>query len=156
MFILFAFFCFGSAFSQEKTYAQNESEESIKLFNTIAGLDSTLFGAYNNCTQGQFLDQYASLFSEDLEFYHDKGGFSTSKGEMVDGVKNHICGKVQRELLKGSIEVSPVPGFGAIEIGSHRFHNLVEKSTSQYSRFVIVWHFKNDEWIVTRVISLHK
>ena len=156
MFVLFLSFCFGNAFSQEQTIVPKESEESSKLNNTIAALDSTLFNAYNNCTQSKYLDQYASLFSEDLEFYHDKGGMSTSKSEMVGGVKNHICGKVRRELLKGSIEVSPVPGFGAIEIGSHRFHNLIEKSTSQYSKFVIVWQFKNDEWKVTRVISLHK
>ena len=156
MLVLLTLFCFGNAFSQEQTIVQKESEESSKLNNTIAALDSTLFNAYNNCTQSKYLDQYGSLFSEDLEFYHDKGGMSTSKSEMVGGVKNHICGKVRRELLKGSIEVSPVPGFGAIEIGSHRFHNLIEKSTSQYSKFVIVWQFKNDEWKVTRVISLHK
>lgn len=155
MFVLLTLFCFGNAFSQEQS-AQKETKESIELYNTIAALDSALFNAYNNCTQGQFLDQYASLFSDNLEFYHDKGGMSTSKSEMVDGVKNHICGKVRRELLKGSIEVSPVPGFGAIEIGSHRFHNLVEKSTSDFSRFVVVWQFKNNEWNVTRVISLHK
>ncbi len=156
MFVLLTLFCFGNAFSQEQSIVQKETKESIELYNTIAALDSALFNAYNNCTQGQFLDQYASLFSDNLEFYHDKGGMSTSKSEMVDGVKNHICGKVRRELLKGSIEVSPVPGFGAIEIGSHRFHNLVEKSTSDFSRFVVVWQFKNNEWKVTRVISLHK
>jgi hypothetical protein len=102
------------------------------------------------------MDVYATLFSEDLEFYHDKGGLSTSKKDMVEAVKNNICNKVNRELLKGSIEVSPIPGFGAIEIGSHRFHNLVEKSISGWSKFVVAWQFKDGLWKVTRVISLHK
>ena len=101
-------------------------------------------------------DQYESMLSEDFEFYHDKGGLSKSKKENVEGVKKYICGKVNRELLQGSIEVSVIPGYGAVELGAHRFQNLVEKSTSQYSKFVIVWQFKNNEWKVTRVISLHK
>lgn len=74
---------------------------------------------------------------------------------MVTAVKNNICGKVNRELQKGSIEVSPIPGFGAVEIGLHRFHNLVEKSTSRYSKFIVIWQFKDNSWKATRVISLH-
>ena len=123
-----------------------------QLYNRIVSLDSLLFDSYNSCKP----DQYAALLSEDFEFYHDTGGFSTSKADNIEGIKKYICGKVNRELLKGSIEVSPIPGYGAVELGSHRFHNLVEKSTSQYSKFVVIWQFKDNEWKVTRVISLHK
>ncbi|MEO8771643.1 MAG: nuclear transport factor 2 family protein [Ferruginibacter sp.] len=129
-----------------------DSVELVELTNTITNLDSLLFDAYNNCK----MDVYASFFSDDLEFYHDKGGLSTSKKDMVEAVRNNICNKVHRELLQGSIEVSPIPGFGAIEIGSHRFHNLVEKSTSGFSKFVVAWQYKDGVWKVTRVISLHK
>ncbi|MBC7948633.1 MAG: nuclear transport factor 2 family protein [Chitinophagaceae bacterium] len=128
-----------------------DSIEHRELTATISLLDSLLFNSYNECK----LDVYADLFSEDLEFYHDRGGLSTSKSDMVNAVKNNICNKVRRELAPGSIEVSPIPGFGAIALGSHRFHNLVEKSTSRYAKFVIIWQYKDARWRVTRVISLH-
>ena len=151
MFVLLTLFCFGNAFSQEQNKSKKDSAE-IKLYNTIVRLDSLLFDSYNSCKP----DQYESMLSDNFEFYHDTGGFSNSKKENVEGIKKYICGKVNRELLKGSIEVSAIPGYGAVEIGSHRFHNFVEKSTSQFSKFVIIWQFKANEWKVTRVISLHK
>lgn len=134
------------------TAAYRDSLEEIELYNTITGLDSLLFTAYNNCS----IKVYDSLFSENLEFYHDRGGLSTSKKDMTEAFKNNICNKVTRELLKGSIEVSPIPGYGAVEIGSHRFHNKIENVTSGYSKFVVVWQYKDTAWKVTRVISLHK
>jgi hypothetical protein len=47
----------------------------------------------------------------------------TSKKDIINATKKNICGKVTRELVKGSIEVYPVKDFGAIEIGLHKFHN---------------------------------
>lgn len=125
---------------------------SQELHDTIVRLDSLLFHAYNTCD----LKTYASFFSEDLEFYHDKGGLDTSKANSIEGVRKYVCGKVTRELLKGSIEVSPVPNHGAVQIGMHRFHNNQEPDApSYYARFVIVWKREKDGWKVTRVISLH-
>jgi hypothetical protein len=121
---------------------------SASLYDTIARLDSILFHAYNTCDTVT----YAALFSEDLEFYHDKGGLETNKAAF----KKYVCGKVTRELLSNSIEVSPVPNFGAIEIGVHRFHNSQEPNApSHYARFVIVWKREKTSWVITRVISLH-
>jgi hypothetical protein len=133
------------------TQAYYDSMQELELYHTISSLDSILFEAYNTCN----LEKYASFFSENLEFYHDKGGLSTSKKDMVEAVKNNICGKVTRELAPGSIEVSPIPGFGAVEMGSHRFHNLKEGIISRFSKFVVIWQKTNNEWKVTRVISLH-
>ena len=132
-------------------FAQDSKKNTDSLPQTITRLDSLLFDAYNNCN----MELYASLFSEDLEFYHDKGGLSTSKKDMVDAVKNNICGKVRREIVPGTMEVSPIPGFGAIEMGKHLFHNLVEKSVSQPGNFIMVWKHENNSWKITRVISLH-
>ncbi|MBI1342595.1 MAG: DUF4440 domain-containing protein [Terrimonas sp.] len=114
-------------------------------------MDSLLFAAYNNCD----LNQFAALIDEDIEFYHDKGGLSTSKDEIVEAIKNNICNKVQRELVPGSIEVYPIHDYGAIEMGQHRFHNLVEHSTSRPGKFVHTWHYKDGQWKLSRVISLH-
>jgi ketosteroid isomerase-like protein len=126
---------------------------SKELYDSIAALDSIFFNAYNNCNL-KILD---SLLSEDLEFYHDKGGLSTSKKEIMKALENNICGKVTRELLKGSIEVYQIKDFGAIEMGFHGFHNNQEKESgpTHFSKFVHIWHRVNDQWKLTRVISLH-
>jgi hypothetical protein len=73
----------------------------------------------------------------------------------VQATKNNICGKVARELLAGSIEVYPIPNYGAVQMGFHRFHNLREKSTSRFSKFVHTWNKENGRWKLARVISLH-
>lgn len=123
------------------------------LYDTIVYLDSVLFEAYNTCK----LDRFEKYFSEDIEFYHDKGGLTTSKKEIIEALKKKICGKVTRELIKGSIEVYPIRGYGAVQIGNHRFHNNQEPAgtPSHIGKFVHTWQHKNGEWKITRVISLH-
>jgi hypothetical protein len=127
--------------------------ESQALHDTIARLDSLFFDAYNTCK----IDVMASLFSDSIEFYHDRGGLSTSKAGLMESLKANICGKVTRELLPGSIEVYPIPGYGAVQMGAHRFFNNQEKEAgpSRFSKFVHTWQNKNGQWQLTRVISLH-
>jgi hypothetical protein len=131
-------------------YEMNVSKE---FYNNIVYLDSLFFDAYNRCNMG-VMD---SLMSEDLEFYHDQGGFSNSRKETMDAVRKNICGKVTRELLKGSIEVYQIKDYGAVEIGFHGFHNNQQEETgpTHFSKFVHIWRFQNNRWRITRVISLH-
>ena len=125
---------------------------SMELYNKIVHMDSVLFNAYNNCD----MDTQAKIFSDNLEFYHDKGGLSTSKKDVLDAIKANICGKVTRVLVPGSIEVYPIAGYGAIEIGLHRFINHQENDhLSKPDKFICVWQQKGDTWQITRVISLH-
>ena len=124
-----------------------------KLYDSIVYLDSVLFEAYNTC-KSEIFEKY---FSENIEFYHDKGGLTTSKKELIESLKKNICGKVTRELVTGSIEVYPIKDYGAVEMGLHKFHNHMEKevTTPHASKFVILWQHKDNEWKITRVISLH-
>lgn len=126
-----------------------------KLHDTIVYLDSVFFEAYNTCNVN--LEKYGSFYSDSIEFYHDKGGMMNSKQELVEATKKNICGKVTRELVKGSIEVYPIKDYGAVEIGLHKFHNNQDKSgaPSHPGRFTIIWQNKNNDWKITRVISLH-
>ncbi len=127
--------------------------ESQALHDTLARLDSIFFDSYNTCK----LDVFASFIDEDIEFYHDRGGLSTSKPGLVESIKNNICNKVTRELLPGSIEVYPIPDYGAIQMGYHRFFNNQEKEAgwSRYGRFITIWHRNNGAWRISRVVSLH-
>jgi len=131
-----------------KTYVPADRE----LQNKIIQLDSILFDAYNNCK----MNISEEMYSDSLEFFHDRGGLSTSKKGLLEALKNNICGKVTRHLVPGSIEVSPIPGYGAVEIGEHGFRNNQEPNAPfKSSRFVIVWQYKNEKWQLTKVISLH-
>ena len=133
---------------------KNYKPDDVALYNTIVKLDSTFFDAYNSCDTK--LKEYSQFYSDSLEFYHDKGGFMNSKKEIVEGTKNNVCGKVRRELVKGSIEVYPIKDYGAIEIGLHKFINKEEpNNTPKIARFTIIWKKENNDWKITKVISLH-
>jgi len=126
--------------------------QSNDLYTTIVKLDSIFFNAYNTCD----INKQAMFYSDSLEFYHDQGGLMTSKKDILDATRKNICGKVTRELVKGSIEVYPINGFGAVEMGLHKFHNNAEKDAIPHdSKFIIIWRNKNNNWTITRVISLH-
>ncbi|MEX0275275.1 MAG: nuclear transport factor 2 family protein [Flavobacteriaceae bacterium] len=128
-------------------------EKDTNLHATMLALDKLFFDAYNNCD----METQATLISEDLEFYHDQGGLATSKQEILESIEKNICGKVTRTLVSGSLEVSPIPGYGAAVVGLHQFRNHAEPegTPSKKSRFVAIWKQTGDQWQMTRIISLH-
>jgi len=126
--------------------------KSQQLYNTIVRMDSLYFNAYNTCDMAK----QASLMADSIEFYHDGGGLETSKQALLAAIKQNICGKVTRVLVKGSIEVYGIPGFGAVEIGLHRFINHQESETpSKPGRFVVFWRYRNNRWQMSRIASMH-
>jgi len=121
-----------------------------RLFETVAALDEKLFNAYNHCD----LATMSSLITDDLEFYHDKTGLSVGKKVFLDAIRDNICGKTQRELIPGSMEVYRLDHYGAIEIGRHRFrHPGHEEIGVGEAKFITVWRFKDGNWQMTRAIS---
>jgi hypothetical protein len=141
-------------FSSHVTYSQNRSDNPA-LYDTIMKHDSIFFYAYNHCDS--LLEAYAGYYADDLEFYHDRGGFSNSKKDVVEATQKNICGKVHRDLIPGSVEVYPIADYGAIEIGFHRFTNNQNPpgTVSRAGRFVLIWKKLNDKWRISRVVSLH-
>jgi len=129
--------------------AAQTSEHPNELFNTIKSLDAKLFDAYNKCD----LEVLSSMVADDLEFYHDQSGLSVGKAPFLAAIKQNICGKVQRTLLEKTLEVYPLKGYGAVEIGVHRFHHPNEPANIGDAKFVNIWHNDNGVWKVTRVIS---
>ncbi|MBW8879224.1 MAG: nuclear transport factor 2 family protein [Acidobacteria bacterium] len=123
-----------------------------QLFRTIASLDAEVFDAYNRCD----LEKFGSFFTEELEFYHDNGGLTDrTRQSLVESVKKNICGKVRRELVPGTLEVYPLHGYGAVEIGVHRFHHPGRDDVEPVGegKFVQIWQNKDGKWKITRVIS---
>lgn len=133
---------------------KNYQPDNKELHQTIVTLDSVFFEAYNTCSVN--LEKYGSFYAEDIEFYHDNGGFMNSKKEIIESTKKYVCGKVTRQLVKGSIEVYPIKDYGAVEFGLHSFHNKEEPNAKpSVGRFTIIWKKNNDNWQITKVISLH-
>lgn len=122
------------------------------LYTTILEMDSIFFHAYNTCD----METQAALYADEVEFYHDKGGLSTSKADILKGTKENICGKVTRTLLKETAEVYPINNYGAVLVGYHTFFNNQEPDAPSIpSKFVVIWQLTNDQWKITKVISLH-
>jgi ketosteroid isomerase-like protein len=133
--------------------ARAQSNEATSLYETVVALDKAYFTAYNTCD----METQQSLLAEDIEFYHDQGGLSTSKTDILKGIAENICGKVTRTVVEGSLEVSPIPGYGAVLVGLHQFKNNREPegTPSKKSRFVGIWKKTENQWQMTRIISLH-
>ncbi|RXS93505.1 nuclear transport factor 2 family protein [Silvibacterium dinghuense] len=138
-------------------YAQTSTQTEAQtrtppdpLFQTIQSLDTKLFDAYNHCD----LETLGAMVSDDLEFYHDQTGLSVGKAPFLAAIKQNICGKVQRELLKDTLEVYPLKNYGAVELGIHRFsHPGHPENGPGDARFITLWQNKDGQWKVTRVIS---
>ncbi len=119
------------------------------LLRTMESLDSAVFDAYNRCD----LEKFGGYFSPDIEFYHDKGGVTLGRQNLVESVKKNICGKVRRELVVGTLEVYPMEGYGAVAMGAHRFCAVGTQKCEGIAKFIHLWQNKDSIWEVTRVIS---
>jgi len=124
--------------------------QSDSLFKTVQSLDTQLFDAYNHCD----LPTLSAMVADDLEFYHDQSGLSVGKAPFIAAIKQNICGKVERTIVPGSMEVYPLKGYGAVEIGVHRFrHPGHAEDGGGEAKFVTLWQNKDGAWKVTRAIS---
>jgi hypothetical protein len=123
------------------------------LFTTVAALDSAVFDAFNHCEQPAQLQRHAGYFDERVEFYHDNGGVTWNRQDMLASTSRHVCGKIRRELVAGSLKVFPIKDYGAIAQGTHRFCQLGSGACEGMADFVVVWHQQGSQWQITRVLS---
>lgn len=138
--------------SAQSTPAVKQPAAPDGLFQTISRLDKQVFDAIDRCD----MQTEASFWSEDAEFYHDKSGLMVGGQQIVQQIKNNLCGKVKRELVPGTLEVYPLEGYGAVEIGVHRFLHPWEQDHGVVgeAKFIHVWQHKDGRWRITRVISI--
>ncbi len=153
---LVASFCVGPlAFGQS-----NADQENQKVTSTILHLDSLFWDTYNFChteNTGQYL-------TDDVEFYHDKGGITNGKDALIESIKKNICGnpdqKVRREPVPGTVKVFPLRNgpavYGAIISGDHYFYvtepNKPEVKTG-LAKFSQLWILKDDQWKMSVILS---
>jgi len=126
-------------------------KNQAELDQTITALDAALFDSYNHCD----MEKFQSFFVEDVEFYHDQGGVTLGRAALTESVKKNICGKTTRELVPGTLQVYYMKGYGAVEMGVHRFHHPGHEDTEGVGegKFIHLWQYKDGSWKITRVIS---
>jgi|SRR5471032_52334 len=123
------------------------------LEQTIVALDAQAFDAFNHCAEAGRLQQHASFFAPDVEFYHDQGGVTWNRDDMLANTKKYVCGKFRREVIAQSQRVYPIKDFGAIEQGTHRFCQFDTGKCDGLADFTIIWKQSATGWQMTRVLS---
>ncbi len=140
----------GGTLRAQTFQALEDMKSQADLDKTMAALDTALFDAYNHCD----LVKFASFIADDIEFYHDQGGVTLGKQAFVDSIKKNICGTdMRRELVPGTLEAHHMKGYGAIEIGTHRFYHPKSNIGTGEARFVHLWQYKDGAWKITRALS---
>lgn len=139
----------------------SQIKNTDELYKTAQKLDHLIFEVgFNNCD----LSHYDTIVSDDLEFYHDKGGITLGKIDFIASIKNNICGntyKVKRELLPNTMKVFPLYNndvlYAFIQEGEHRFSELQQgkwKKGSK-SKFTTLWVLEDKIWKMKRVLSFN-
>ncbi|MEG1028822.1 MAG: nuclear transport factor 2 family protein [Brevundimonas sp.] len=127
----------------------------------IGERDAVLFATmFDRCDPAALAD----LVSEDLEFYHDRGGLTATRTAFVadyakgcEAKKAPDAWRSRRELVPGSMRVYAIPGVGAVEEGSHLFYERQGDGPETLvgrARFSMLWRLENGHWRLARAFSI--
>jgi hypothetical protein len=106
-----------------------------------------------------------TMIADDIEMYHDKGGFvwRGADGVIADYTKSceerkkPDAWRSRRELVRETLRVDPVPGHGAIEDGVHVFYERKGDGPERLAgraRFTQLWTLGADgAWRLARIFS---
>lgn len=144
---------YGASEAQAQPVPEGDGLRSGKLFEELALMDSLLFDAsFVSCDAAKA----NAIFADDVEFYHDKDGFSS--GEQVRKNTRRLTAScpanhgVTRTIVPGTLRVYPIAGYGALQVGAHRFDER-GAATSTVAQFISLWHYQNGQWRLARVMS---
>ncbi|WP_036194748.1 nuclear transport factor 2 family protein [Maribacter antarcticus] len=144
--------------------AFGQVEVNSELHLLLAQKDSLLFNvAFNSCNTNVLEE----IFTEDFEFYHDKGGLTEGRDAFLNPMKENCAQRITTEmqpskriLIANSLEVYPLYKngelYGAIQHGIHRFESLDKDNCYQrgdIAKFTHVWVKENLVWKVKRELS---
>ena len=131
---------------------KKEKATSGELFQTIARMDAAVFDAFN----AHDVTRLMAMFTDDLEFYDDGDGGPKGVGQVKEDF-GKVFARVpdlHRELVPETMEVYPLAGYGAIEVGEHRFcHEENGRADCGTTKFSMVWRQVGDKWKLSRVLS---
>ena len=125
--------------------------EDTALYDTILAMDAKMFDAFNN----RDIETTADVFSRELEFFHDTGGVTNYDQAMENSRRLFDANTgLRRELIQDSMTVYPIPNYGAIQVGKHRFcHPANGEMDCGVFEFMHIWKQEGDTWRITKVVS---
>ncbi len=123
--------------------------------------DAELFSVmFDRCEPAALAD----IVTADFEFYHDKGGRMAGREAFVadyqtgcEAKKAPDAWRSRRVLVADTLRVYPIPGYGAVEEGTHLFYERQgdgPESLVGRARFSIVWALEDGRWRAARVLSI--
>jgi hypothetical protein len=131
------------------------------LRSAVAAADAALFKTFFEECEPAKLD---AMLTPDFEMYHDREGVVARDSKSFVAGYTKTCAAARapdgwrhrRELVAASLNVEPVPGFGAIEEGDHVFYERkgdgAEKLVGR-AHFVQLWQMTPSGWRLSRVLS---
>ncbi|MDF2380561.1 DUF4440 domain-containing protein [Nostoc ellipsosporum NOK] len=136
------------------------SAQQTDLAKTIFHKDSLFWKAYNACD----VEGMLRFISDDIEFYHDKGGVTYGKENFRASFEKNLCGnkdfRLRREAVSGSLHLFPLKShdtiYGAILSGDHFFY-INETGKKEFkdglAKFTHLWVIKDGQWVMKRIYS---
>jgi ketosteroid isomerase-like protein len=125
-----------------------------ELREVVTKLDAQMYAAYNACD----LDAFAAMLAPDVDAYHDLGGHAVGRDTLKGLVQQHICtGRhVRRELVTDTLDVSPIPGVGAVQTSASVFWERQPNGSevkSETAKEVKLWRQREGVWQLAIWIS---
>jgi len=142
-----------SSLAHAQSNGQPTDENEIRK--AILHNDSLFWQAYNQCD----VEGMATFFTDDMEFYHDRGGPIYSLEKFKENLRTGMCARtdrrLRREAVAGTVKVFPMNNYGGLISGEHIFYVNDGKTETPdgYGKFTQLWKFENNEWKMSRVLS---
>lgn len=122
----------------------------------VRSADARYWQAYNACD----MQAMGELLTEDVEFYHDKTGLTSTKGAVLDSLRKGPCANpamhLRREAVTDSLRFHPLAGGYGLLSGTHRFYvrddGKPERLDGQ-AEFTNLWQSVDGHWRMRRVFS---
>ena len=130
-----------------------------KLEAVIRQNDSSFWNAYNNCDTVRI----RQFITDDIEFYHDKGGMTLGLENFMASFRKNLCTgsfRLRRQVIESSVRIFPLEksdvAYGAIISGDHQFYVLEtgkKERLDGLAKFTHVWIIRDGVWKMSRILS---
>lgn len=129
----------------------NRDSQYAALRQAVLEADARLFGAFNR----RDVAGMGAVFSERLEFFHDKNGLSGYRDNLAAFESIFARNEpVRRDRVEQDQEVFPLGDFGAFHSGSHRFcRTQAQPEACETYRFANVWEKTPQGLRLLRIVS---
>jgi hypothetical protein len=122
--------------------------------------DAQFWSAYNACD----VKAMSGYFTDDVEFYHDRGGPTLGRASLEAALAKGLCGnpdsRLRRDAVPGTVQVFPMSKgqevYGAVMSGQHVFYVIDKGGAPRLdgrARFTHLWALRGGTWRMSRVLS---